>query len=207
MNINIFIAIVLFLLNFKSFSQISGTDNIVGKTFLIQSKVLNDERELQVFLPDSYAESEKDYPVLYILDGQRYFLHGVSVQKSLVEFRQALEFIVVGISKKQSDRNRYYSIDSKKYLEFIEKETISLIDEKFRTSKERLLFGWAYGGGFVIQTMTTNPDLFDTYIAASPYPLDEKIIKVDSLFLKKPHFDKILYFTSGSDEGVVWDDG
>lgn len=205
MNIKIFIATFLCFLNFKSFSQINVMDNTIGKIFLIQSEVLNDEREIQVFLPDSYAESEKDYPVLYILDGQRYFLHGVSLQKSFVEFRHAPEFIVVGISKKQSDRNRNFSANSKKYLEFIEKETIGLIDEKFRTSKERLLFGWAYGGGFVIQTMTTNPDLFGGYIAASPFPLNEKISKVDSLFSKKPIFDKLLYFTSGSDEGVVRD--
>ena len=167
---------------------------------------MNDEREIQVFLPDSYAESNKNYPVLYILDGQRYFLHGVSLQKSFVEFRHTPEFIVVGISKKQSERNSNFSINSKKYLEFIEKETIALIDEKFRTSKKRLLFGWAYGGGFVVETMTTKPNLFDAYISASPFPLKNKIDKVDSLFTKNPNFDKLLYFTSGSDEGVVKDE-
>lgn len=125
--------------------------------------------------------------------------------KSFVEFRHAPEFIVVGISKKQSERNRNFSTNSKKYLEFIEKETIGLIDKKFRISKKRLLFGWAYGGGFVIKTMTTNPDLFEGYIAASPFPLNEKLNKIDSLLTKKPNFDKFLYFTSGSDEGAVRD--
>ncbi|WP_428740192.1 alpha/beta hydrolase-fold protein [Tenacibaculum sp.] len=205
MNLKIFIVVLLFFLNLKSHSQINETNNVVGKTFLIQSKVLNDEREVQVFLPDSYTESKKEYPVLYILDGQRYFLHGVSLHKSFVEFRQTPEFIIVGISKKQSDRNRNFSSNSKKYLEFIEKEAIGFIDQRFRTSKERLLFGWAYGGGFVIQAMTTNPDLFKGYIAASPFPLDEKINKVDSLLSKSPNFYKFLYFTSGSNEGVVKD--
>ncbi|CAM1365177.1 conserved hypothetical protein [Tenacibaculum sediminilitoris] len=203
MNIKILIVVLLFFLNLKSHSQINETNTVVGKTFLIQSKVLNDEREVQVFLPDSYTESKKEYPVLYILDGQRYFLHGVSLHKSFVEFRQTSEFIIVGISKKQSDRNRNFSSNSKKYLEFLEKEIINFIDERFRTSKKRLIFGWAYGGGFVIQAMTTNPDLFKGYIAASPFPLDEKINKVDSLFSKRPNFHKFLYFTSGSKEGVV----
>ncbi|TDQ25724.1 alpha/beta hydrolase-fold protein [Tenacibaculum caenipelagi] len=205
MNLKIFIVVLLFFLNLKSHSQINETNNIVGKTFLIQSKILNDEREVQVFLPDSYTESKKEYPVLYILDGQRYFLHGVSLHKSFVEFRQTPEFIIVGISKKQSDRNRNFSSNSKKYLDFIEKEAIGFIEQRFRTSKERLLFGWAYGGGFVIQAMTTNPDLFKGYIAASPFPLDEKINKVDSLSSKTPNFYKFLYFTSGSNEGVVKD--
>jgi len=66
-----------------------------------------------------------------------------------------------------------------------------------------MLFGWAFGGGFAIETMTIEPDLFDVYIAASPFPLNEKINKIDSLLSKNPNFDKLLYFTSGSDEGVV----
>ena len=196
---------ILFLLYVTSSAQIDKKDIVIGSSFIIHSKIMNDEREIQVFLPDSYVESNKNYPVLYILDGQRYFLHGVSLQKSFVEFRHSPEFIVVGISKKQSERNRNFSVNSKKYREFIEKETIALIDEKFRTSKKRLLFGWAYGGGFVVETMTTTPNLFDAYISASPFPLKNKIDKVDSLFIKNPKFDKLLYFTSGSDEGVVKD--
>ncbi len=195
--------LILYFLVFSSNAQIDRKEFVVGSSFTIHSKIMNDDREIQVFLPDSYTTSNKRYPVLYILDGQRYFLHGVSLQKSFVEFRQAPEFIVVGISKKKSERNRNFSINSKKFLEFIKKETIGLIDQKFRTSKERLLFGWAYGGGFVIETMTTNPDLFDVYIAASPFPLTTKVNKVDSLLTNKPTFDKLLYFTSGSDEGVV----
>ncbi len=53
--------------------------------------------------------------------------------------------------------------------------------------------------------MTTNPDLFDAYIAASPFPVIEKISDVDSLLTINPNFDKLLYFTSGSDEGIVRD--
>ena len=197
---------ILLFLRFTLSAQINNKDIVVGSSFTIHSKIMNDDREIQVFLPDSYTKSNKKYPVLYILDGQRYFLHGVSLQKSFVEFRHTPEFIVVGISKKKSERNRNFSVNSKKYLEFIEKETIALIDEKFRTSKKRLLFGWAYGGGFVVETMTTKPNLFNAYISASPFPLNNKIDKVDSLFTKNPNFDKLLYFTSGSDEGLVKDE-
>jgi len=200
---NIAFVFILFFLVFSSNAQIERSNLMVGSSFTIHSKIMNDDREIQVFLPDSYTTSNKRYPVLYILDGQRYFLHGVSLQKSFVEFRQASEFIVVGISKKKSERNRNFSVDSKKFLEFLKKETIDFMDQKFRTSKERLLFGWAYGGGFVLETMTTTPDLFDAYIAASPFPLTTKINKVDSLLTHTPTFDTLLYFTSGSDEGVV----
>jgi predicted alpha/beta superfamily hydrolase len=196
-----FIVIILLLC-----SNIYGQnikDNIIGSSLLIQSKIMNDEREIQIFLPDGYADSDITYPVLYILDGQRYFLHGVSLQKSFVEFRQSPEFIIVGISKNQSDRNRDYSVNSQSYLDFIKKEVIDYVDTQFRTSEKRMLFGWAYGGGFAIETMTNEPDLFDVYIAASPYPLKEKISKIDSLLTENPKFNKLLYFASGTNEGIV----
>ena len=190
---------------FKSLGQNSEKDHVVGSSLSFQSKIMNDEREIQIFLPNSYTDSEKAYPVLYILDGQRYFLHGVSLQKSFVEFKQTPEFIIVGISKNLSDRNRNFSMNSKQYLRFIRMEIVNYIDAKYRTSKKRMLFGWAYGGGFVIETMLLEPDLFDVYIASSPFPLKEKISKMDSLLTKNPNFNKLLYFTSGTNEGVVKD--
>lgn len=205
MNLRILLSTIICLLGLQSYGQYSIKENVIGSTLSVQSKILNDKRELQIFLPDSYAESDGSYPVLYILDGQRYFLHGVSLQKSFVEFRQAPEFIVVGISKKQSDRNRNFSSNSEEYLEFIKKEVIEYVDAKFRTSKERMLFGWAYGGGFVIEVMTVEPSLFDAYIAASPFPLESRIGKIDSVLSKKPELNKLLYFTSGTNEGVVRD--
>ncbi len=123
MNLKLLLTSILFLLNSTCFSQTIVMDYTVGQTFLIQSEILNDKREVQVFLPDGYAESEKDYPVLYILDGQRYFLHGVSLQKSFVEFRQAPEFIVVGIPKNQSDGNTNFSTNSENILSSLKKKS------------------------------------------------------------------------------------
>lgn len=184
-------------------AQSMERDNVVGSTFSFQSETMQDEREIQVFLPDGYKDSGKNYPVLYILDGQRYFLHGVSLQKSFVEFKQTPEFIVVGIPKAKSDRNTIFSVDSQKYLAFIEREVVSFMDKRFRTTKERLLFGWAYGGGFVVEAMLTEPALFDGYFAASPFPLQDRIKKADSLFTENQDFDRFLFFSSGTDEGVV----
>ena len=196
------ILILVFILSLNLFGQ-SKTNNIVGSSVIIQSKIMNDDREIQIFLPNDYSESDLKYPVLYILDGQRYFLHGVSLQKSFVEFKQSPAFIIVGISKKPTDRNRNFSINSRKYLDFIKSEVINYVDTEFRTSDKRILFGWAYGGGFVIETLTADSGLFDVYIAASPFPLKEKIIKVDSFLTENPNFNKLLYFASGTDEGVV----
>jgi predicted alpha/beta superfamily hydrolase len=203
MQMRMLVSMLICFFCIKSHAQYTAKDNVVGSLVSIQSKFLNDEREVQIFLPDSYADSETNYPVLYVLDGQRYFLHAVSLQKSFVEFKQTPDFIIVGISKKPSDRNRNFSVNSKKYLNFIENEVVNYVDTQFRTSEQRMMFGWAYGGGFVVETMTTKPDLFDVYIAASPFPLKERLSSIDSLLKVNSNFDKLLYVTSGTNEGTV----
>lgn len=195
--------VILLLIGTTAFSQPLEKDFSVGKIFLIQSEIMGNEKTIQVFLPDGYEENEIAYPVLYLLDGQRYFLHGVSLQQSFLDFKQTAPFIIVGISKNRLDRNKNYSSNAKNYLSFIENEVINFVDTKFRTTKSRILFGWAYGGGFVMQTLLSKPDLFDGYIAASPFPLSDKISHLDSLFTQSENFDKFLFFTSETSEGLV----
>ncbi|WP_282042005.1 alpha/beta hydrolase-fold protein [Winogradskyella flava] len=203
MNTKIIITAFICLFFFRMKAQVNIKDNIIGSSISIESKILNDERELQIFLPDNYENSKKNYPVLYILDGQRYFLHAVSLQKSFVEFKQTPDFIIVGISKKRSDRNQNYNVDSQSYRDFIEKEVIKYVNITYRTSKKQMLFGWALGGGFVLETLISKPNLFDVYIAASPFPLKDKMSAIDSLLKANPSFNKLVYFTSGSNEGLV----
>lgn len=185
-------------------AQVKKVDNIVGTNFLIKSEVLDEIREIQVYLPDSYDTSDKNYPVLYLLDGQRLFLYGVSLLKSFTHFKKTPEFIVVGITNKYPDRFSHFSSESDNFLSFIEKDVIQLIDDNFRTSGERLISGWEYGGGFVIQAMMDKPELFDAYLAASPYPLSKKTQRMDSLLVKNhTTFNKMLYFSASLNEGIV----
>ncbi len=203
MNPKLITIITFILYSSISFSQIEEQDLVVGKTLLLESEIMKDQRELQIFLPESYQDSDVDFPVLYILDGQRYFLHGISLQQSFLKFKQTAEYIIVGITKKRSDRNSVYSRDSDKYLSFIENEVVKTIDDKFRTSDERMIFGWAYGGGFVFHSLINKPDLFNVYIAASPFPIEDKISTLDSLLLEKSFSEKLLFFTAETNDGSV----
>jgi len=188
-----------------SYAQHQERDIKIGKSLLIQSKIMDDQREIQIFLPENYASSNREYPVLYLLDGQRYFLQAVGLQKAFLEFQQSPDFIIVGISKKASDRNRNFSIYASKYLNFIEDEVINYIDRKYRTSEKRIIFAWAYGGGFVIEALITKPYLFESYIAASPFPLKDKVNRIDSFLNDFPALNKHLFFSSEAVDGVVWE--
>ncbi len=201
--------LVLFLVPICAFfqsvqAQINQVDNIVGENILIQSKVLQEEREIQIYLPDSYEESNKNYPVLYVLDGQRLFLHGVSLYQSFSHFKKTPEFIVVGISNKYPDRFTHFSSGSDNFLSFIENEVITVIDENFRTSEERLLFGWEYGGGFVIKSMLDKPNLFDAYLASSAYPITNTTKRMDSLLSSNIKFNTLLYFSASTSESGLF---
>ncbi len=189
--------------------NIEGTDNMAGKNYLINSEILGEEREIQVFLPASYESSDTEYPVLYILDGQRLYLYGVSLLKSFTHFEQTPEFIVVGITNKYPDRFGHFNGPANSFQEFLTKDVINFVEDNFKTNDERLLFGWEFGGGFVIQTMMDNPALFDAHIAASPYPLSDANMTSSVARMKglddmlKRDTKSYLYFAVSENESVV----
>ena len=196
-NITIF---VLALLSFTSNAQKKGSPNIVGINHTINSKVLKDNKNIQVYLPKEYASSAKKYPVIYLLDGQRFFLYGASLVQSYSEFDLTPEFIVVGITNQESTRMNTFSAKAKDFLAYLEKEVIPLIDSNYRTSKKRLLFGWAYGGGFGLETLMSKPTLFDGYILSSPYPVSSKMKRFKSYLESNKNLNTFVYFVSGDKE-------
>ncbi len=213
MNIkHLFLLCILINLIFcSSFSQIQITENTIGKNFVIPSKILNEERKIQIFLPEDYDNSSKKYPVIYILDGQRLFLHAVSLSQSFKKFKLTPECIIVGITNTYPKRFGHFSAGAKTFLSFIAQELIPYTDQEFKTSGERLLFGWEYAGGFVIETMTKNPELFNGYMAASPFPIHDTSLPIsanrmkslDSVLSAKKKLETFLFFTSSTHEGVV----
>ena len=100
------IAMVLMALDLQA--QTVVADNMVGFNHQIKSEVLGEDREVQIYLPPSYQDAEKEYPVIYVLDGQRFFLHTVSLSQSFQQFQLAPEFIIVGIKNSYPHRFRHF---------------------------------------------------------------------------------------------------
>ena len=42
---------------------------VIGETITMTSEILNEDRILNIYLPQGYAESDKSYHVIYLLDG------------------------------------------------------------------------------------------------------------------------------------------
>ena len=76
-----------------------------------------------------------------------------------------------------------------------------MIENKFRTSKERFLFGWQFAGSFALRLMGTHPTLFKAYFAADPYPLmakfDTDLKDLYEALPKVKQFDNSMYCAVG----------
>ena len=197
---NIVVIIVLVLFANASFSQDKGSENVVGINHVINSSILKENRQIQVYLPKDYKTSNKKYPVIYLLDGQRFFLYGASLLQSFNEYNLTPDFIVVGITNVQANRMRTFSSGAKNFGEYLEKEVVPFIGSNYRTSNKRLLFGWAYGGGFGLETLISKSKLFDGYILSSPFPVSSKMKRFKSFIKKNKDLNTFVYFVSDAKE-------
>ena len=102
-----FVLIIILLISSKvTFSAEFNT----GKRINITSTHLNEAREIQILLPESYLSNTKaTYPVIYLLDGD-YTFHGISGMLDFMANKEQLipDVILVGIADKGTDVYRQY---------------------------------------------------------------------------------------------------
>lgn len=164
------IRVTLFLVIFINtiHGQLTDQEGIYGSSTILDSHILQQEREIQIYLPTAYGRTSKRYPVLYIVDAQRYFLNGVTFQQNLSWQEIVPEFIVVGIQTDAQHRRTLFYQESSKFIEFLEKELIPEIDSTYRTLDERIYFGWEMAAGLGIQIFMEKPNMFQGFLLASP---------------------------------------
>ena len=195
------ILLLLFLLSSLNGSaqDLRKSEITIGETLEYQSSVLDEQRTLNVYLPQSYGtDSTKSYPVVYLLDGSKDedFIHIAGlVQFCSFSWIQIIpESIVVGIGN--IDRKRDFTFPtnnekdkadfpttghSAKFIAFLEKELQPLISETYRVTDDRTLIGQSLGGLLAAEVLYTQPQLFDNYVIVSPslWWDDESLLKCD----------------------------
>ena len=164
-------------LGIKSLAQIEHSEITIGTNISINSKILNQEREIQIYLPDNYTASGEKYPVLYILDGQWYFPIGVSIQKAIRTPNAIPKMIIVGIKNSNPLRRTLFSTDSDMFTSFLKNEVISFIDSNYRTTKERIIFGWEAAAYYISEILLKEKDLFSGAIITNGGHTSEEIVK------------------------------
>ncbi len=139
-----------------------------GFRYSLDSKVLSEERELLIHLPEAYDDSDKSYPVIYILDGGGHFRHATSAITYLKSQNFMPEAILIGITNKRGMRGRDLGDGSNKFWSYIKTEVVNHIENNYRTSTHKTIFGHSMAGAFVMREFIEDPTWFNSYIAASP---------------------------------------
>lgn len=149
---------------------------------LAGSKLVNNvQQPIVVYLPPSYFESGKHYPVIY-------FLHGYGDAPSQAsEFIGAmdqhakaggLETIVVGVNGRNQYGGSFYvnSSVTGHWQDFVAKDVVSYVDSHYRTKAKpasRGLLGYSMGGYGAIHIGFNRADTFKHVMALCPGLFDE----------------------------------
>lgn len=143
-------------------------------------------RSFHIFvdLPEDYPDSNKNYPVVYLLDGGNTFPLMAAYHHYLRFGNESPPVILVGISygadtfKKGNLRSTDFTAPSEErdfwggatvFQDLLRDELLPLIESNYRAnSLKRVIFGHSLGGQFVLYTALTEPELFFGHIASNP---------------------------------------
>jgi predicted alpha/beta superfamily hydrolase len=149
----------------------------------LHSKVLGEDRRLNVFLPAGYEGSSERFPVLYLLDGSAHedYFHVVGLVDFLATYGAMPRTIVIGISN--VDRKRDFTPPTKdekdlasaptsggadRFVGFLEAELVPYVKSRYRTTGSSTVVGQSLGGLLVTKVLLEKPGLFEKYVIVSP---------------------------------------
>jgi len=165
-------------------TEVSKTPLNIGEAVTLKSKILSEERVLNIYLPQGYkAQDTLKYPVLYVLDGtmNEDFLHIVGLTQFFNLQYTMPETIVVGIAN--VDRKRDFTFQttdkelkakypttgaSTKFIMFLESEVQPYIQKNYQVNNTKMLIGQSLGGLLATEVLLKRTELFTHYFIVSP---------------------------------------
>lgn len=157
---------------------------VVGESFTIDSKVLDETRRINVFTPTYYGTPvDEPLPVLYMPDGgiNEDFLHVAGLVQISIGNGTMRPFLLVGIENTERRRDMTGPTEnpedrkiaprvggSAAFRAFIRDELMPAIRARYRTTDETAIVGESLAGLFIVETFLLEPELFDTYLAFDP---------------------------------------
>lgn len=156
---------------------------LLGVTHTLHSSILNEDREINVWTPPGYEQSDARYTVLYLIDGgiDQDFPHIAGLGQLGAVSGTYESLIIVGVRTgtriaeltpaptHPSYRTAFPQAGgSTQFRAFLRDEVIPLIETSYRAGARRALIGESLAGLFVVDTFLQEPALFSDYIAVSP---------------------------------------
>ncbi len=189
----------IFLISIQSiFSQ------VINKN--IQSKILQEYRNVKIYVPSSYKrDSIKKYPLAIILDAEDLFDVYVANSKLFAKKQEAPEQIIVGISQLET-RNRDCSYNrsnsmpttsAKDFIDFINLELLQYLDDNYRISPFKVIVGKSLTANFINYFLLSNSTNFNAFININPSYAQDMLVFLGNKIpeIKIPTY---YYISSGS---------
>ncbi len=209
---------LVFLLLIVGFTAFGQQDIVIGKTITFHSKIQNEDRLLDIHLPENYENSQKSYPVMYLLDSYYKFDKAVGTLQSLVLNELIPDMIIIGVRNTRRNRDLTPGTEildeaSKKRLpnaggadrftDFLRQELIPYVNKNYRTAPYKILVGHSLGGLFNAYIFFKDPELFEAYLTISPSLwYENEIFKKDLDEVLKDHEDiSSKFYMSIANEG------
>ena len=172
-------------------AQFESKPLTIGKAEVFHSGVLQEDRIINVYLPEDYADTI-EYPVIYVLDGgmEEDFIHITGIVRFNTQswIARMPSSIVVGIEGNVRRRDFTFAVPnldfiekegfdksgfpqsggSDKFIAFIKAELQPYIERKYSGSGKRTLIGESLSGLLTTEILLKQPDLFDDFIIISP---------------------------------------
>jgi len=195
-------------------SEPGNASLIIGKMDSLRSEILDETRNIWVHVPDEATATlfgKTTYPVLYLLDGPGHFHAVTGMLKNLGDNGIVPRMVVVGIPN--TDRTRdltpthvdvmfgdsAYVLTSgggAEFMDFMEKELIPFVEDKYPVTPYRTFVGHSFGGLAAVYSLLDRPGVFSNYVAIDPSLWWDDWLMVhwaDSLFTDPGLQGKALY--------------
>ncbi len=169
-----------FFLLFGNYIQAQTQTSLISvDKIILHSDILNEDRTINVHLPDNYNNCEEKYSVLYVFDSPYNLTPVIGLVNHLATSYQSIpNMIVVGIENTYRNRdfinnNRddfKFSEDggADNYIKHLKNELIPHIDSIYRTQDFRLIYGHSLSASFGAYLMAKESDLIDVCFSIDP---------------------------------------
>ncbi len=200
---------LLFCVIFLIQINLTAQENItIGKYRKMESKILEGEVSYLEHLPDGYGETDKKYPVIFLMNAQNSstFANAVATIDHLSSERIP-DMILIGISNTGVAERTWACPDASgnvtgaaNFSRFLEEELLPEIKKSYRTNSHEIFMGESNAGLLLLYSFLDNPGLFDAYVVASPmfgWCPDFFVNKTKSLFETHSALKNKLYVSYG----------
>ena len=194
-------------------SSAAYSQNTTLKKF--NSKELNNDRYLKIYVPPSYTnDSIKLYPIAIVLDAE--YLFDVYVGNSILfsTLEKAPEQIVVGINQNQynernkdcsySKENSLPTADSEAFYRFIRGELLDYFEENYRISPFKTIIGNTLSANFINYFLLEEYPSFNAFVAINPYYATDMPLLLQQKIPSLKNENRYYYLSNGTYNPESW---